>query len=399
MKNFFALLIMSAGFLVCARDVILEDFKDIKGWTNPVKTPTTPSFEAAKGQGPAGMEALKIIQPGSAVKTLVPSEAWQKRYEGISFRVKGDGSDQWGCISLNGWGLAGGSFYFPVKDKEWQTYRVSFADLAPISDHVSELPASMSVYAFGELKFGDRWNISWNNAKIPSFSYLVADVRLEERAVPTFQPAKFKPAPFATVAKKLKGGQPVSIVCFGDSITAGTGLKDNKKEQYAVLLGDILRKDFNNDKITTRSVAVGGAHTTDLIGWLDRDLSQGLPDIATILIGYNNRSGAQNPEVYRAQLEMWIQRIATRTQGKVSIVLIPTVPGVPRFVAQDDYARITREVAAKYKLPVASIDSAIKELGPKDYKATYLCDSVHPNAAGHKMFADILSKTIIEAAK
>lgn len=403
MKKLAALFLMAAAFAVCAKDIVLEDFKDLNGWADPKKGATVVSFEAAKGQGPSTMDAMKINQPGTAVKSYgknppLPVENWQKRYEGISFKVKGDGSDQWGCITLNGWGLAGGNFYFPLKSTEWQTYKVSFADMAPVSDHVSEMPRSLSVYAFGELKFGDRWSICSNNAKIPNFSYLVSDVRLEENVTPVFQRGKFKSAPFADIAKKMKSGQPVSIICFGDSITAGTGLKKNLEEQYAVLTGEILRQNFKNDKITSRSVAVGGAHTLDLLGWMERDLSQGMPDIATVLIGYNNRSGAQNPEVYRAQLEMWIERILFKTQGKAAIVLIPTVPGVPRFVSQDDYARITREVAAKYKLLVAPIDQKIKEIGPKDYKEIYLCDSVHPNAEGHKMFAEVLAKTIIDAS-
>ena len=403
MKKYFALFFLAAGFAACAKDVVWEDFKDLSGWTDPKKN-VSPAFSAVKGAGPAGTDAIKVTQPGSAVKAyttfpVVPVSSWKKLYEGISFKVKGDGSDQWGCITVNGWGLAGGSFYFSVKNTDWQEYTVSFADLAPVSDHVSELPGALSVYAFGGLRLGDRWAIGWNNAKIPNFSYMVADLRLQEKVNPRFQPGKLKPAPFAGIAKKMKNGQAVSIVCFGDSITAGTGLKNSKNEQYAVLIGDILRTHFKNDKITTRSVAVGGAHTIDLLGWLERDLSQGMPDIATILIGYNNRSGAQNPEVYRAQLEMWIERLTVMTQGKTAIVLIPTVPGVPRFVAQDDYAKVTREIAAKYKLPVAPVDLKIKEIGPEDYRKNYLCDSVHPNVAGHKMFAEVLAKTMIDAAK
>ena len=61
--------------------------------------------------------------------------------------------------------------------------------------------------------------------------------------------------------------------------------------------------------------------------------------------------------------------------------------------AQQDMADAAREIAAKRGLQVAPIDEAIAKIGPVKYKAEYLADSIHPNPAGHKLFAEVLFKT------
>ena len=191
--------------------------------------------------------------------------------------------------------------------------------------------------------------------------------------------------------KEMKAGKETLITCFGDSITAGTALRKGNK-RYAVLLGEQLAKKFGNKNIKTECVAVGGAHTYDSIAWLDRDLSKGKPAVATMLIGYNNRSSAQTAELYRAQLEMWIERLLAKTEGKTAIILIPSVQGVPRWFAQDDMAAVTYEVAKKYNCTVCPLDKVVGKIGPVDYRAKFLADGIHPNQAGHQIFADELVK-------
>ena len=41
-------------------------------------------------------------------------------YEGISFEVKGDGSDEWGCITIGESRAMQSHVYFPLKSKEWK---------------------------------------------------------------------------------------------------------------------------------------------------------------------------------------------------------------------------------------------------------------------------------------
>ncbi len=346
-------------------------------------------------------DMFSIRQPGMAMKTFpsIPLDGGDellKKYQGISFRVRGDGSDEWGCIAITDGTSLGGRYYFPVKAADWVEYRIAFSDMAPPDDHGDVPSGGIEIGRLGYLTFGDRWRTGVNNRKRRHFSYQVADLRLLEQVPAADASAQYRPLPLAEAVAKMKRKDKVVIGCFGDSITAGNGLRNPDQERFATLLEADLQAHFANPAITVRSVAVGGAHTYDSIGWLDRDLSIcGLPDVAIMLIGYNNRYGSQSETMYRRQLKTWMERLTAKTRGRCAIILIPTVPGVPRFFTQKPMAQITRELATEYGCAVAPVDTAIEALGPAKYKAEYLADSVHPNAAGHRMFARILKEVII----
>ena len=338
---------------------------------------------------------VTIQQPGSAFTTIAAypidgGQDTQKTYQGISFRVRGDGSDEWGCIGINNGLRFGGVYYFPVKSTDWVEYRVAFSDMAPACDHTPGLPRTIAVGDLGSLSLGDRWKIGTGNLDRPTFRYEVTDLKLLPEIPARFEAKPLRPMPLRDAVAKMKKGEQIRIICFGDSITAGTSLRNRAVERYAALLGPALAKHFNNPGITSHCAATGGAHGYESVAWLDRDLQEGLPDVATMLIGYNNCSSAQSPEMYRKHLSMWVERLTELTQGKCAIVLIPTVPGVPRFTTQDYMAKITREVAKEYGCTVAPIDEAIRRMGPLTYKKQYLADTVHPNAEGHKFFCNIL---------
>ncbi|MBR2633357.1 MAG: SGNH/GDSL hydrolase family protein [Lentisphaeria bacterium] len=386
MKKLSVFMLAMAAAAIFAGDIAVNGF--ITGrWKTRVKNAfeitaqKTVKINAPKGQ--ASFEGKQYpLDNGKDIN---------KCYEGISFEVKGDGSNEWGTIGVNECNKTAGHFYFPLKNTDWKEYRVAFADMAPASDHTLGLPAQMPVMKICYFTLGDRWKITWTNAKRPGFSYEIRNVKLIEKIPATFKRGVVKARPLADVVKEMKAGKETLITCFGDSITAGTALRKGNK-RYAVLLGEQLAKKFGNKNIKTECVAVGGAHTYDSIAWLDRDLSKGKPAVATMLIGYNNRSSAQTAELYRAQLEMWIERLLAKTEGKTAIILIPSVQGVPRWFAQDDMAAVTYEVAKKYNCTVCPLDKVVGKIGPVDYRAKFLADGIHPNQAGHQIFADELVK-------
>ena len=388
-----------AGIVLQAADVPVKGFFNVRNW-RPDRAGATKSWQLVKEDGK--VVAVKLSHPGIAnieiYRNNYPIDDGKdlnKCYAGVAFEVKGDGSSEWGAITISEVSMISGRYYFPVKDTNWHEVRVSFADMAPSGDHTLGLPAMMPVGRIGQISFNDRWPINWCNAKRPGFSYEVRNFRLIEDMKPAICTKNVKARPLTDVIKDMKDGKKVLVTCFGDSITAGTGLAKTDK-RYAVLLGEMLRESFKNANITSECVAIGGAHTYDSICWLDRDLTKGNPDVATMLIGYNNRSGAQTTEMYRAQLEMWIERLLAKTGNKTAIILIPSVPGVPRWETQDDMAEVNYQVAKKYNCTICPIEKAVKEFGPFEYRKTLLKDAIHPNQAGHKLFAQELLKLFVK---
>ena len=391
MKKLFLLSTVLGGFLLtAAEEVPVKNFLNANSWRRQktaqlvMENGKPCAVQLTKGTAFCSVSGMTYTIDGKGdINTL---------YEGISFEVKGDGSDEWSCVLIGGSRAFQSHFYFPLKNKEWTKYTVSFADMAPANDHTAGLCAKVPAGRLGTLTFNDHWNITWCNAKRQNFTYQVRNFALVKKAAPRYAYEKYSKALSLDAAvKKMKSGQKVQLLCFGDSITAGTGLRKTDK-RYAMLLGEALEKKYNNPRIVSDCAAVGGARTKDSIAWLDRDLTKGLPDVATMLIGYNNRSGGQNAEMYQKQLELWIRHLLARTKGQTAIILIPTVPGVPRWFEQDDMAQTTYAVAKKYNCTVVPLDKAIKQLGPAVYRSKFLCDGVHPNQEGHQLFANEILK-------
>lgn len=390
MKKTVLLLGMLLVFSLAASEVLVKGFESPRSW----RRQKFAQVIMEKGK-PA---AVKLLPGNSYCRVsdntypLDGGKDINAVYEGISLEIKGDGSDEWGCFTIGETRAFQSHCYFPLKNKEWKKYTFSFADMAPANDYTAGILPRMPVTRLGTVGFGDYWRITWRNARRAPFSYQVRKLALVKKAPAKYQYSKYtKAMPLSAVISKMKSNQKVLISCFGDSITAGTGLRKTEKP-FAILMGEMLRAKYKNNNIKSVCVAVGGARTKDSVAWLDRDFTKGVPDVVTMLIGYNNRSGGQSTEMFKKQLGIWINHLLARTKGKCAVILIPTVPGVPRWYAQDDMAKAVYEVAKKYNCTVVPIEKKIKALGPFTYRSKYLCDGVHPNQAGHKMFADEIVK-------
>jgi lysophospholipase L1-like esterase len=397
-------IISSLSLLLCQQvfsDAVLDDFEKLDKWK---KIRGKGSFEAAPDAA-EGKGAIKVKGPVMLQKIFKydwkKRNDWDKKLKGVSFWVKGDGSDQWGCISLGGssWSYI---YYFPVKNTEWKKITVPFSEFTPEGYVVQDLGSKGALPPSGidRIRIGDKWHIAHRNAKIPAFSYCIDNIELVENAPQDKDSGKkYEPRKFSEVIEQLKNGKPTTIFCIGDSITAGTGLKKPDDERYANVLQKELRKHFKKDNITVESRAVGGARTEHSIGWVNRDFADKSPDLLTYMIGYNNKSGAYSPDTFKKGLEKYIDRVTRKTKGKTAILLITTIPGLgPRFEMMDDYADIVREVAKERNLPVCDMQKEFKKIG-KENMDKYLRDMAHPNDKGHKIFADTLYEFIVEKTK
>lgn len=381
--------------VVCGDAIVLDDCEDVTLWKvtqEPARIEVAP--DAAVGKG-----AIKVTLPGQVLRTLarsyVPDGAVWDSYEGVSFRVKGDGSAQFGCLALVG--VYRYVTYFSLADTEWHKITLPWYAFVPEQpvDPIGE-PGSMPPSGITGIRLGTHWKIGHNNAGIPSHSFCIDQLQLEEK-VPGPGPVP-SVRPFAEVLAALKAGQPVRIQCMGDSITAGTGLADRDRERYAVRTQDLLRRWLGCEAITCESRAVGGARLNDARAWVPRDFCDAPPDLVTLWYGYNDKSGAYTTDYFRRSLNDCLDRICRQTQGRSAILLFATGPGTgPRFVMMDDYAEAVRQTARERGLPCFDVNAILKALG-RDHIQDYFGDMAHPNAKGHVFIADAFSQFLIDAA-
>ena len=382
-----------------AAPVVLEDFEALAGWrATPKSAAFKPADTAAVGKGAIHVTLPRSVGKQISRRPLEGSPAWD-RYGGISFWVKGDGSDLFGSLAVGE--RAGGNYtyvcYFPLKDTNWHKITVPWADLVPEGQYRPiGTPGALPPSGIKAIRFGSRWSIYHNNAKLPKHEYCIDQVQIEEN-VPA-PPAAPKMRPLSEVLDLLKAGKPVHIVCMGDSITAGTSLADKDNERYAVRLQAILREWLGNDKIVCESRAVGGARLTDARAWVPRDFVGDPPDLVTTLYGYNDKSGAHTRAYYKYSISDYLDRIARKTNGKTAALLLATIPGTgPRFVMMDDYADAVRELAKERGLACFNLQKVFKDIG-REKVEDYFADQAHPNADGHVLIADAIATFLVKSA-
>jgi lysophospholipase L1-like esterase len=390
-------LVLSTLFPVAliAAPIVLDDCESPDAWRVTRKPATvTAADSAARGKG-----AIHVTMPGMVAHTLarnyVPGSAIWDTYGGISLWVKGDGSDQFGCLAVQG--RYPFVAYFPLANKDWHQVVIPWRDFVPESqaEPIGGFGA-MPPSGIHTLRLGTRWTIWHNNEKIPPHAYSVDQIELVKEVPPA--PVVPKPRPFADVLALLKAKQPIRIQCMGDSITAGTGLADRDKERYATQTQDLLRRWLGYDGITCYSRAVGGAKLTDARAWIPRDFVGPTPDLVTIWYGYNDKSAAYTREFFERSLNDYIDRVLVATHGKASILLFATGPGCgPRFTMLDDYAETVRQTAKRRGLPCFDVQADLKAIG-REHMSDFFGDMAHPNARGHKRIADRLATFLVEQA-
>ncbi|MDD4871512.1 MAG: SGNH/GDSL hydrolase family protein [Kiritimatiellae bacterium] len=390
----FVFMFVLSGILY-AEPFVLEECDNATLW----KTNRAPATVVVAPDTKYGSGAIKVTMPGEVTRTLskswvTNSAAWD-RYEGVSFWVKGDGSDLFGCLALTG--VYPYVVYFPLKNTEWQKFTFAWVEFAPeMQTSPLGISAGMPVSGINAIRLGSRWNIYHNNRNIPAHSFCLDHIQFEER-VPSPVTAPL-PRPFKEILDLLRANKPVNIQCMGDSITAGTGLPDKDNQRYAVLAQDLLRRWLNQPAITCVSKAVGGARTTDLRAWIPRDFNDTAPDLVTLWIGYNDKSGATTCEYFKQSVNDYIDRVCRVTKGRSAILLLATGPGCgPRFVMMDDYAEAVRELAGERKLPLLDIHRLLTALGREKIEE-YFGDMAHPNEKGHRFIADALCEFLVKQA-
>jgi len=354
-------------------------------------------------EGPAG-SGLHVTLPPGASLGVDWANAWEdsaSHPNGVAFQFKGDGSDQWVTLEFLGSGSDSRFAYsllVPLANSEWHEVRAHVEELTATDTPAYDIgtPGMMPAEAIGRITIGDRWSIGWNNNPLPERSCSIAEIRLISDAV---VPPRTVPRarPLTDVLKRMRAGQPVTILCMGDSITAGTGLADREKSRYAVLLQQKLRERLGNDKIVCESRAVGGAKINQARLWAARDVSGLKPDLITLVYGYNDKSALFSPDYFRYELEDYLTRLARLTGGTAALCPIPTLPGArTRFEMMDDYAQQIRDlVATRTDLTVMDLQRPIKAMG-RDAWNDLLRDLAHPNEAGHEWLAETMAQWFMQ---
>jgi len=189
----------------------------------------------------------------------------------------------------------------------------------------------------------------------------------------------------ATLATSAASAATKTLLFYGDSITAGYGLDPG--DAYPA----IIQQKIDDAGLAWKVVNAGlsGETTAGGLRRLDWILRQPV-DIFVIELGGNDGLRGLEPDVTRANLEKMIERIRVKNPRVVVVLAgmqIPTNMG-PAYAQA--FAKIYPELAAAQHTVLIPflLDrvGGIPELNQPD--------GIHPTAAGHRIVAETVWKTI-----
>ncbi|MFA6715255.1 MAG: GDSL-type esterase/lipase family protein [Victivallaceae bacterium] len=386
---------MNAGQL---KNILIDDFRNLYGW----KVMTAPGgMEKCAGPGMKN-PGMKVKMPGIIGKNY--GIFWFKGsekldmdgYQGIAFNLKGDGSDNFGYITVADRYGYSYTYSFPLKNTGWHPVYASWSDFVPQGEFapVNFNRTALVPSALVNFRFGTSWNISHNNRRISAHEFCIDDLRFEKdiAANPDKNRNFF---PFKTVLSKLRNKEPVRVLCMGDSITVGIGLRNRGKNRYAKILENLLREKFGYSQIYVESRAVGGADLVWARTWCLRDFYQQRPDLVTVHFGYNDKSRKFSAKFFTGSLNDYLDKISAVTNGKTAVLLFATIPGIgPRYNMLDDYSDAVKSLAQNRNINCLDLHTVFKKMG-KFVIRSYFADMAHPNERGHELMAQKIFSFII----
>jgi len=252
-----------------------------------------------------------------------------------------------------------------------------------------------------------------------AIAHVFVDYRATEVAPDHIYPISETPAQAVTASTpgripktlaKLAAGQPVTIVCLGDSVTAG-GNASKPETRYVDVFTEGLRSRFSTAKIEVQNISAGGSNSRQ---WLEPEkfpyknlhglenparfdrVVEARPDLVTI--EFVNDAGAN-----AAQVEERYGEILKRLEPIGSEVILIT----PHFTMwqmmgfhemreteKRPYVLALREFAQKHNVALADASARWEHLWKEGLPyLTLLHNTInHPDDRGHRLFAEELWK-------
>jgi lysophospholipase L1-like esterase len=206
-------------------------------------------------------------------------------------------------------------------------------------------------------------------------------------------PAKSPAVPKA--AALLERGEPVTVVCFGDSIT-GVYYHTGGRRAYPKMLQIALQRLYPRARVTVRNAGVSGHTTRHALARIERDVLAHRPQLVTVMFGMNDLT-AIPPDTFTGNLA----EIIRRCRGVDAEVLLCTPndvlePGGRPRAKVAEYAALIRKVAGEQKVAVADCFEAFAAIRTKDALrfAFLMSDEIHPNMDGHKLLAETIARAV-----
>ncbi|WP_339924565.1 GDSL-type esterase/lipase family protein [uncultured Cyclobacterium sp.] len=190
--------------------------------------------------------------------------------------------------------------------------------------------------------------------------------------------------------EKLVEGTPVTIVSYGNSITAG-GEASSNELRFQYLYGDYLRSKFPNANLKIEDTSISGYTSSQGIKWWSTYIGKTTPDLVLLGWGMNDHNiGSNSPEQYKQNLIQLVEMV--REEKKAEVIIYSTFPPNDEWHygshSMEKFAQAAKEAALEANCAYVDVYSTwMKVLERKDQSSLLGNNINHPNDFGHWLYA------------
>ena len=188
--------------------------------------------------------------------------------------------------------------------------------------------------------------------------------------------------------RDIESGADATIVCFGDSITAGYAVRRG----FPSFLLESLRQRFPDSKIEMINSGISGDTSQDGLSWLDWAVLSYEPDLVTINFGINDCVLGLSLEEFEMNLVEMVRRIRAGPDSEILLLSSQPLESPPYDQRVLDYYQTVERVAKEMNVGFVDVYGAWM----KRVQAGMPLDSLilpgldHPNEAGYRIIAEEL---------
>ncbi len=186
----------------------------------------------------------------------------------------------------------------------------------------------------------------------------------------------------------IESGADATIVCFGDSITAGYAVRRG----FPSFLLESLRQRFPDSKIEMINSGISGDTSQDGLGRLDWAVLSYEPDLVTINFGINDCVLGLSREEFEMNLVEMVRRIRAGPDSEILLLSSQPLESPPYDQRVLDYYQTVERVAKEMNVGFVDVYGAwmkrVRVGMPLD--SLILPGLDHPNEAGYRIIAEEL---------
>ena len=263
------------------------------------------------------------------------------------------------------------------------------------SGHIRRTPGSRIPDFRTNVLYGQE---DFNHTQFPGFGnsgfFVFVDYSHREKWSSVLPPADLRAKGLSNTRQKLRGGEKIRIVAYGDSITAG-GDATAPGLIFWERWADALRQKYPRATIETVNGATGGDSTVQGLQRLSEKVLAQKPDLVLMGFGMNDHNrGGILPAAFAENLRTMVDRVRADTGAE--IVLFSTFPPNPKWHYGTQnmaaYEAATEAVAREKHCAYADVYHLWQQFAGKKKPEDLLGNNInHPNDFGHWIYFQALA--------